>query len=319
MSFSMNRYFLKMSVVIPVYNRASTILQSVGSALSQTFPPSEVIVVDDCSNDGTIETLSEITDSRLKIISLAVRTGAQGARNAGIRAAQGDWIAFLDSDDEWLPGKLEKQVDALAKVNFDPETVVHCNATLLDSATGQRVDDDLTLMEGEDVYRLLLTKPGPMFPAMLVSRVALEKINYLDEHVPSHQEWDTAIRLARFCRFIHLQEKLFIYRVNSHDTISKNLEKSIQGYRYVIDKHREDIICLGGEDLWTRHQLVLIRKALDGHLWRIADSYFTRVPFFNIKVLVLTCCRILHLRPEILLSFYESMVRFLNAGAKESS
>jgi glycosyltransferase involved in cell wall biosynthesis len=100
------------SAVIPTYNRPRLVLGAVKSALSQTHSNMEVIVVLDGPDNSTSEALGAIGDSRIRIITLAQHQGACGARNAGIQAANGEWIAFLDDDDEWLPRKIELQLSA---------------------------------------------------------------------------------------------------------------------------------------------------------------------------------------------------------------
>ncbi len=99
------------SVIIPTYNRASVILRAVESVLNQTYRDLECIVVDDGSTDNTLDILNTLSDSRLKIIKSENR-GVSAARNLGFHHSNGQWIALLDSDDEWLPYKLEKQLSA---------------------------------------------------------------------------------------------------------------------------------------------------------------------------------------------------------------
>ncbi|MDX2155593.1 MAG: glycosyltransferase family A protein [Hyphomicrobiaceae bacterium] len=95
---------MRISVVIPTYNRAVPVGEAIESVLSQSAPPHEVIVVDDGSTDGTAATLQSYGD---RIVVLHQRnSGVSSARNAGIARATGDWLAFLDSDDVWLPGRL---------------------------------------------------------------------------------------------------------------------------------------------------------------------------------------------------------------------
>lgn len=97
------------SVIIPSYNRENTIVRAVNSVLNQTYKDIEVIVVDDCSKDRTLELLSSIKDERLKFFKLEKNSGACVARNFGIEKANGEFIAFQDSDDEWLPEKLKSR------------------------------------------------------------------------------------------------------------------------------------------------------------------------------------------------------------------
>ena len=101
------------SVVLPAYNRAGAIRGAVESVLRQSFTNFELIVVDDCSTDATAAEVAEIADPRVRLIRHAENRGASAARNTGIREARGPWVAFQDSDDEWLPLKLEKQMARL--------------------------------------------------------------------------------------------------------------------------------------------------------------------------------------------------------------
>ena len=102
------------SVIIPTYNRASLLKRSIDSVLDQCFKPLEIIIVDDGSSDQTPSILSEYTD-KIKVITLTENRGVSYARNQGIKCAQGNWISFLDSDDEWKKDKLQNQVDYLKK------------------------------------------------------------------------------------------------------------------------------------------------------------------------------------------------------------
>jgi glycosyltransferase involved in cell wall biosynthesis len=103
------------SVIIPAYNRATVLRRAIDSVLRQSFGDFEIIVVDDGSTDGTAAEAAQCTDPRLSALRHDTNRGAAAARNTGIRAAAGALIAFLDSDDEWLPQKLERQVAALQR------------------------------------------------------------------------------------------------------------------------------------------------------------------------------------------------------------
>lgn len=242
------------SVIIPAYNRARSITDCLDSVCNQTEPALEVIVIDDRSTDATAETVRNYgrLHPSVRCVVLERHSGAQAARNRGILEARGEWIAFQDSDDQWVPEKLEKQLAALTGAGFDPLTVVHADAWRQDADTGARSLWKLKPCEGS-VHSELLRLPNPFFPAMLTSKRALEQIGLLDENIPSHQEWDTAIRLAKACRFIHLHEPLFVYRFHAGDAISRNRKADIDGYQYVVDKHRDEILRLCGADALNRH------------------------------------------------------------------
>lgn len=100
----------KVSIIMPSYNTASFIQESIQSVIDQTYENWELIIIDDCSDDNTDAILSAISDTRIKVLRNRVNSGAAYSRNKGLREATGRWIAFLDSDDIWLPEKLEKQI-----------------------------------------------------------------------------------------------------------------------------------------------------------------------------------------------------------------
>lgn len=98
------------SIVIPTYNRARFLGRLVRSVLNQTYKNFEVIVADDASTDDTAEIIKTFKDDRIRYIRHESNAGAAAARNTGIKASRGEYVAFQDSDDEWLPEKLEKQM-----------------------------------------------------------------------------------------------------------------------------------------------------------------------------------------------------------------
>jgi glycosyltransferase involved in cell wall biosynthesis len=252
----------RVSVVIPAYNRAATLDRCLDSVLRQTRPPDEVLVVDDCSTDDTSAVVRGRGDSRVRLLRQAQNQGAQAARNRGIEAATGDWIAFQDSDDWWYPNKLERQVAALCAAGWDPYTVVHGDCDRFDVATGETTPWILPEVSGADVRGRLLAAPAPVFPALLTSKLALEEIGLLDVAVPSYQEWDTAIRLAARCRFVHLRGPLFVYVLHAGETISKDRARELHGYRYIVSKHAADIRDRCGQTMLDAHWRRIARFAL---------------------------------------------------------
>src|SRR5689334_4414907 len=179
------------SVVIPAYNRKSTIRRSIISVLAQSIKNLEVVVVDDGSNDNMSQAVGEIAraDERVRLLVHGANQGAQAARNSGIRAALGEWIAFLDSDDIWLSSSLELRLAAVRSRNVQ---VVHSPGFVLRFGATEQETFEVPALSGH-VYRELLRAPGPLFPALLASARAFEAIGTLDEAIIAYQEWDTAI------------------------------------------------------------------------------------------------------------------------------
>jgi len=282
------------SVIVPTFNRQKTISYCLTSVLAQTYNNLEVIVVDDCSTDNTVAIINDFPDSRLRCIVLEKNSGAQAARNRGIIAAKGEWIAFQDSDDEWLPEKLEKQVAAIATVNYDPWVVVHSNAFRYDPVRKKKKLWLLPIVEGVDQYSSLFKSPAPLYPTILVSKIALEKIEYLDENVPSYQELDTSIRLAKYCKFIHIKDPLMIYHIGDSHAISGDALKNIEGWYYNINKHEGDIKKFCGEEAWQKLVIQLLRRCLNFGLTEHYDRYRSRLAMSNndlFEMVYLILCR----------------------------
>jgi len=107
------------SIILPTFNRAKIVSRSIRSVLNQTYKEFELIIIDDGSADCTQELISKIKDSRIRYIKHEKNKGAAAARNTGIKAAQYDLIAFQDSDDEWMPEKLEKQIKVMSSLPDD--------------------------------------------------------------------------------------------------------------------------------------------------------------------------------------------------------
>lgn len=250
----------EVSVIIPAYNRKSFLENAVRSVLAQTYPDFEIIVVDDASTDGTLQLLTNLAkdDSRIRFEQHQTNLGAQAARNTGIRASQSKWIAFLDSDDLWLPESLSLRLELAKKTGAE---VVHSACYTLRGEGSELERFVLPPIEGS-VYKDLLAAPGPTFPSLLVSKQALVNIGYLDSAIPSYQEWDTAIRLARHYTFAYFPQPTFVYDCRHQSTISQDSVRAAAGYEHVFKKHKWSIL---------RH---LGPKALAFHYRRAAGFYY---------------------------------------------
>jgi glycosyltransferase involved in cell wall biosynthesis len=260
---------LAVSVVIPAHNRAHSLPACLDSVLDQTLPPAEVLVVDDRSSDDTAAVLARYADRGVRHLCLDRGQGAQAARNRGWREARHPWIAFQDSDDLWLPDKLARQAAAVQAAGGGPDLVVHGDGWRRDESTGHRTPVRPPTTDGPAAacHARLLLQPGPLFPTLLTTRVALERAGGLDDDCPSYQEWDTALRLSRHCRFVHLHVPLFVWVWHPRETISKDAARAVRGYCHVTDRHRADILATHGARAWRRLRLDAVALALRGGLW----------------------------------------------------
>lgn len=243
----------KVSVVIPVWNRSLTILRAVQSIKNQTIAVAEIIVVDDASTDDTIQCVQS-TYPDVHIVALPYKQGAQVARARGVFEAKGEWIAFLDSDDYWLPQKLELQLQK-AQQGYD---VVHgpCLRVLAD---GSKEPFTLPPDEG-DVFAALLRRPGPMYQSLLVKKRCFTVCSYPDSAILSYQEWDFALSLAQHYLFGFVPEPLFCYEVQD-DSISKDGMRGILGYWQIVNKWEKFILERCGTTTLENHYSTLSHLA----------------------------------------------------------
>jgi glycosyltransferase involved in cell wall biosynthesis len=224
------------SVVIPTYNRARLLPKAVGSVLSQTYTEFEVIVVDDASTDNTEEAINDIADERIRYIRHEENRGGSAARNTGIKAARGEYIAFQDSDDEWLPGKLEKQMTVFS--DTPPEVgVVYTGFWRV--SNGERIyipGDDVKRKEGY-ILKELLRGNFVTTPAIVVRKNCFEKVGLFDELLPRFQDWELTIRLARDFQFRIINEPLVV-NTWQKDSLSMDQSALVKSLRLIIEKHR---------------------------------------------------------------------------------
>lgn len=201
------------SVVIPTYNRAHLLGRAIKSVLDQTYTDFELIVVDDGSTDGTSEVVKSFNDSRLRFIRTEPNRGASAARNTGIQAAQGEYIAFNDSDDEWLPQKLEKQVKFFEENARNGHLgVVLCELIRITPQAEQYVVVKPELINVNDLLVRLYCQCGT--PGFLLKRAVVKTELYFDESLPAYQDWDLLARMSRICEVESVHEPLF--RVYQH-------------------------------------------------------------------------------------------------------
>jgi glycosyltransferase involved in cell wall biosynthesis len=248
------------SIVVPVFNRGFIVREALESILNQTYQGWEAFVVNDGSTDDTSKVVKGYMrkDSRIRLIEQDRQRGAQAARNTGIRSARGTWIAFLDSDDRWLPHSLEARLKLTQKGSHH---VVHSDCYMQSPGSNELERFGVPPMQGQ-IYKELLRRPGPMFQGLLVSKEALSRIGLLDETIVSYQEWDTAIRLAKHHAFGFVLEPTFLYDCRHADTISKDVLRAAEGYEQVFAKH-----------LWSIFRF-LGPNALAWHYQTAAGLYF---------------------------------------------
>ncbi len=224
------------SVVLPTYNRASQLPRAIGSVLHQGYRSIELIVVDDASTDDTEQAVSAIRDPRLRYLRCPRNGGAGYARNRGLEVARGELLAFQDSDDEWAPDKLERQVSAL--LSSPREVGMVCCAyrkVRLGKARDRLFFPDAASVSG-DCEHVLLGGFYYITPTWLMRRECLESAGSFDESLPNREDWELIFRVLPRWRIQVLPELL----VTKHETagsLEENHEARIQSYAVVLERY----------------------------------------------------------------------------------
>ena len=209
---------LYVSVIIPTYNRKEVVLQAIDSVYRQTFPIAEVIVIDDGSTDGTQLSIDE-KFPQVTYISQE-NAGVSSARNRGINIANGEWIALLDSDDQWLQNKLEKQF----KVLKDHPDMYFCHTDEIWIRHGKRVNQmNKHKKSGGYIFEQCLPLCCISPSASLIHRQVFEEFGQFDELLPVCEDYDFWLRYCSQAEVVYVDEPLIIKNGGHEDQLSRKL------------------------------------------------------------------------------------------------
>ncbi len=247
------------SVVIPVYNREDTIKRAIDSVLYQTYADLEVIVVDDGSDDNTIKIVEAYKDSRVTLICQKEHGGANKARNVGIASSRGEYIAFQDSDDEWLNDKLYQQIEFMKKEDF---LACYCAYNIFENGTEYILPFDYTDHEKyQSMLHEILAKYNVIgTPALVIRREVLDLMNneWFDEALPRMQDYDFVIRLIQAVKIGYINKPL-INAYRSVNSITRDIDALYQAISRLISKHRDFL------DIESFLKLSVLPNIISGH------------------------------------------------------
>ena len=243
------------SVIIPVYNREKTIERAIRSVLDQTWRNLELIVVDDCSSDASAAVSAGIADDRLRVIKLEKNSGACAARNRGIDEAKGEILAFQDSDDCWLPDKLERQMACLDS----------CGADIVFGQMRRHFPDkeDIfpELTPGVVPYETLIRRPVAGTPTILARRAVFDEERF-DPQMRRKQDFDWIIRAAK-THVTAFSEGPVIDTYIQEDSITLlGAEKQLQNHQMLLEKHRDICREYPVFEVMLLKRIVMNKKAL---------------------------------------------------------
>jgi len=223
------------SVVIPTYNRAHTLARSIKSVLNQTYQNFEVIVVDDFSVDNTSQFLMSCKDKRVHYIRLDKNYGGSYARNVGIQMSKGRYIAFQDSDDEWMPEKLQEQV-ALIENAGDKVGLVFTGFNRIKDDFITYVPSGSVNGKNGDVFLEIIKKNFVGTPTVLIKKECFERVGLFDVNLSRLQDWDLFIRVSMYYHFLLINKPL-VTAYSQENSISNNNKALIVSTKIIISKY----------------------------------------------------------------------------------
>jgi glycosyltransferase involved in cell wall biosynthesis len=236
----------KISVIIPNYNYAAYVGEAIKSALAQTYSNFEIIVVNNGSEDNSLDVLREF-ESQIILINQS-NMGQSGARNSGIEKSTGDLIAFLDADDVWEPTKLEKQILLLS----EHTQLVYCGISRFDSESGNVITTETPKFKGSCVLDFL-TNPGTAVvlcgeSTVLLTRELINKVGMFDTRLSISAGWDFYRRCSLQTNFDFVLESLARYRMHGKNLslMSEDRIRDIRQAFYLLAADKESSFGLRG-------------------------------------------------------------------------
>lgn len=229
------------SVVVPTYKRPTYLERAIASVLTQSYGNWELIVVDDNDKISSYRQETELfmepylARANIKYIKHERNKGGSAARNTGIEQAVGEYVAFLDDDDEWLPDKLTKQVECFANVD-DATALISTGFVIVDDVTGQ-IKTVLPQFRGWILSQLLKRNSVGTTSTVLCRRNVLLEIGMFDENLPAKQDIDLYIRIAKNYKFDFVAEPLVRFHRHAKGNIGTNLQGVLEAHEHFHKKH----------------------------------------------------------------------------------
>ncbi|RJO60865.1 glycosyltransferase family 2 protein [candidate division WS5 bacterium] len=217
----MNKPFF--SAIIATFNRAEMLREAIQSVLDQTFHDFELIVVDDFSSDNTKDVVDSFRDGRITYIVNDHLKGNSGARNAGIFRAQGEWVAFLDDDDTWLPEKLEKVYEKITSSD-DSIGLIYTGFVFYDFDARRQISIHVPEKKGWIQSDLIFSSCIGTPSAVSVRADILKRIEGFDERINHYEDGELYVRIAGLSKIEYVTDVLTLYRTSNKDKVSINID-----------------------------------------------------------------------------------------------
>ena len=261
------------SIIIPAYNRAHTIKMTLDSVLNQTYKNYEVIIVDDNSKDNTYEVVKPYLSDNIFYYKNEKNLGGGKSRNVGVEHSKGSILAFLDSDDEWLPEKLEKQVNIF--MTNEDIALVYTKFYLISETSGKKFVSEETKRLNDDFKSILCNNFIATTSTIAIRREAFLDINGFDDYLKTCQDWDLYIRTLKKYKVKGIEEPCVNYYYHT-ESITGNAENVINSH-IIVNERIDKII---EENNFTPEEIKVIKSC---HAERMAHIYAKFKDFKNAR------------------------------------
>lgn len=235
------------SVIIPTYNREETLSKAINSVLQQTYKNWELIIIDDASTDHTDRLIKQYNDTRIKYFRNKDNQGANYCRNLGAKYARGEFLAFLDSDNYWVPQKLEKEV---MEIKGTQDTIIFCQCKIIDTKN-KNISREIYI-RSEDIPALLVETNIIDTSAALISHKNFDKMGGFDINMPRFQDWEFFFRAANLYHFnFKFIPDCLTINIQQKNSISTSNYKRIDALLYFYRKYKDSFL----DEDWLYHHL----------------------------------------------------------------
>jgi len=229
----------KVSVVIPTFNRKEKLIRAINSVLNQTYQDFEIIIIDDCSKDKTFGVVKKIDDDRIIYSRNKKNLGGSASRNRGVSMAKGEYVAFLDDDDLWMPNKLEEQMSVIR--NLDEKYCgAFCGFSIIKD--NKESTSKIYKKEGCLFYELLDYNCIGTTSTIIIRKKCLNNVGGFNEDLPSNQDLDLFLRLAKKYKFKNIRKTLVNYYIHNDGQIFNDCYKGLKGASHIYERYKDEII-----------------------------------------------------------------------------
>jgi glycosyltransferase involved in cell wall biosynthesis len=306
----------KVSVVIPTCNRVSLLRRAIASVIGQTFQDFEIIVADDASADGTAEMIRGLSDARIKHFRHDENRGVAVARNTAIAHARGEYIAFLDDDDEWLPQKLHRQVELMERLG-DTIGAICCGNYEVDTSTNRIIAEMKPFLRGHVFEKLFTRGLFNRTSTVVVRAKCFERVGVFDPSFQYGEDFDMWLRLAQEYDFDYVAAPLAKVYLQPNG-LTQNFQAIISGAERDLSKYRA---------FYARHPRVYSRRlhrlatyhCLSGNVKQGRRVFWRAVAKDCLAIKSYVCLALSFFGPRAFKSFYAAKDRLSDALAPTSA